>query len=328
MASKFVAVLSCFLLTLAGGTAADHDYYLTGSAADARPARTTGGLLLAGGGGDNDDAFRWFVQCAGGGDIVILRASGRDGYNDYLYRKIGGVDSVETILFHHRRASSDPRVLEIIARADGIFLAGGDQSKYINYWKGTPVAAALDAHVRAGKPLGGTSAGLAVLGQFVYAALASGDLTSAIALQDPHDPRITLESDFLHLAALEGIITDTHFMARARLGRSLVFLARIAAERPPGSRLLGIGVDEKTALCVEPDGTARVFSGDAAGRAWLMVPTVKPEVLAPGQPLTFRDILVTALGPESTLNLKTLAVGRPTALSTVSVIAGKLSQQP
>jgi cyanophycinase len=327
MSLKFSLGLLCCLVGVSGAAAADYDYFLTGSAEDARPSTTRAGLLLSGGGGDNDDAFRWFVQCAGGGDIVILRASGKDGYNDYLYRKIGGVDSVETILFHNRTASSDPRVLEIITRADGIFLAGGDQSNYVNYWKGTPIAAALDAHVRAGKPLGGTSAGLAVLGQFAYSALERGDLTSAIALQDPHDHRITLESDFLHLAALEGIITDTHFMARARLGRSLVFLARLAADRPAGARLLGIGVDEKTALCVEPDGTARVFSGDPAGRAWLMVPTVKPEVLTKGRPLTFRDVLVTALGPQSTLKLKTLEVSNPTALSTVSVVAGKLSQQ-
>ena len=48
--------------------------------------------------------------------------------------------------------------------ADGIFIAGGDQSNYVRFWKGTPVAEALDPHVRAGKPIGGTSAGLAMLG--------------------------------------------------------------------------------------------------------------------------------------------------------------------
>ena len=150
-------LLAPLLLLAAGAAAADYDSYLTGNAADARPARTTGGLLLSGGGGDNDDAFRWFVSCAGGGDIVILRASGKDGYNDYLFNRIGGVDSVESLVFHRRAASTDARVLEIIAGADGIFLAGGDQSNYINYWKDTPVAAALNAHVRAGKPLGGAS---------------------------------------------------------------------------------------------------------------------------------------------------------------------------
>jgi hypothetical protein len=146
-ARRFHACLRLLPVILAGiatsAAAPGYDYFLTGNPADAKPAHTTAGLLLAGGGTDNDDAFRWFVKNAGGGDIVILRASGKDGYNDYVFTKIGGVDSVETLLFHDRSASADPRVLEIIAHADGIFLAGGDQSKYVRYWKGTPVGAAL-----------------------------------------------------------------------------------------------------------------------------------------------------------------------------------------
>lgn len=319
-------LLAPLLLLAAGAAAADYDSYLTGNAADARPARTTGGLLLSGGGGDNDDAFRWFVSCAGGGDIVILRASGKDGYNDYLFTRIGGVDSVQTLVFHRRAASTDARVLEIIAGADGIFLAGGDQSNYIHYWKDTPVAAALDAHVRAGKPLGGTSAGLAVMGQFVYSALEPRNLTSAIALQDPFDRQITLERDFLHLEVMRGIVTDSHFTPRARLGRSLVFLARLMDPAQP--RLVGLGIDEKTALCVEADGEGRVFTTDPAGRAWLLLPSTPPEVLVAGQPLTFRNIRVIALDPDSRCNLKTLSIRQPAALTTVSVVQGRLVQKP
>lgn len=326
MSPKLILRQLCPLLLGITAPAADYDYFQTGRPADARPAHTTGGLLLAGGGGDNDDAFRWFVRCAGGGDIVILRASGRDGYNDYLFTRIGGVDSVETVVFHNRAAAADPRVLEIIARADGIFLAGGDQSKYVTYWKGTPVASALDAHVRAGKPLGGTSAGLAVLGQFAYSALEPRNLTSEIALQDPFDRQITLETDFLHLDLMGGIITDTHFMPRARLGRLLVFLARLMDPALP--RLVGLGLDEQTALCVEPDGTSRVFAGVPTGRTWLVLPSRPAEKLAPGQPLTFRGVRVIALGPASSFNLKTLAIGQPAALSTVSVIDGRLLPEP
>lgn len=318
-----------FTLLLSNALAAPaYDYFLTGNPADAQPAHTTGGLLLAGGGTDNDDAFRWFVKSAGGGDIVILRASGKDGYNDYLFTKIGGVDSVETLVFHDRSASTDSRVLEIIAHADGIFLAGGDQSKYVTYWKGTPVATALDAHFRAGKPLGGTSAGLAVLGQFSYSALEPADLTTAVALKNPYDRQITLETDFLHLGLLRGVITDTHFMARARLGRALVFLARLAAEQKNLPRLIGLGIDEKTALCVEPDGSARVFTTAPEGRAWLLIPSGPAEKLTPSQPPTFRDTRVIALAPTSTVNLKTLAVTKPAAVSTVSIVDGKLSQNP
>lgn len=322
------AVALAAFAAVAARAAEAYTYYLTGNPADARPARTSAGLLLAGGGGDVDDAMRWFIRQAGGGDIVVLRASGADGYHDYLFTKLGGVDSVETILFHDRRASTDARVLALLRAADGIFFAGGDQGKYVTFWKDTPVAAALDAHVRAGKPLGGTSAGLAVLGQFSFSALGEGSLTSEIALRDPFDRRITVERDFLHLDALRGVITDSHFMARGRMGRSFVFLARLLADRPPGDRLLGLGIDEKTALAIEADGSARVFTSSPTGRAWLMLPSRPAEKLAPATPLTLRDVRVIALDPDSRLDLPKLAVEKPAQSAVLSVVDGKLSPLP
>ncbi len=306
--------------------AASYDYWLTGNPADAKPAQTRAGLFLSGGGGDVPAAWQWFVACAGGGDIVVLRASGAEGYNDYVFTQIGGVDSVETIRFNEPAAARDPRVLDFIAKADGIFLAGGDQSKYIKYWKDTPVGAALNAHLRAGKPLGGTSAGLAVLGQHYFAAL-EDSITSATALADPFDPRVTLGRDFIAAPALTGVITDSHFMARQRLGRLVAFLARLAAgEKEKPSRLVGLGLDEGTALCVEPDATARVFTVKN-GLAWLVVPTRAPEVFAPGKPLVVHGVQVTGLGPDSALNLATLHVDRPAARRTVFAAAGKLADE-
>ena len=303
--------------------AASYDYWLTGNPADATPAKTRAGLFLSGGGGDVTAAWKWFVACAGGGDIVVLRASGTDGYNDYIFNKIGGVDSVESIRFNDASAARDPRVLEIIAKADGIFLAGGDQSKYVTYWKDTPVAAALNAHLRAGKPLGGTSAGLAVLGQYYYSALQHSS-TSEAALRNPFDPSITLGRDFIAAPPLVGVITDSHFTARARLGRLVTFLARLSVEENPApARLVGLGLDEATALCVEPDSRAQVFS-EKSGLAWLVVPSLAPEVVKAGKPLATRGVRVIGLGPDSALNLTTLQVDRPAALRTVATKDGKL----
>jgi len=307
--------------------AASYDYWLTGNPGDAQPDRTRAGLFLSGGGGDVVAAWKWFVACAGGGDIVVLRASGADGYNDYVFTRIGGVDSVETIRFNDASAARDPRVLEIIARADGIFLAGGDQSKYVTYWKGTPVGAALNAHLRAGKPLGGTSAGLAVLGQYYFSAL-EDSITSAAALANPFDSKITLGRDFIAAPALAGLITDSHFMARQRLGRLAAFLARLIADKNESTpRVIGLGIDEGTAVCIEPDSLAKVFT-EKNGKAWLVAPAGPAEVLQPGQPLTFRGIKVVALDPGSSINLATLAVTAPAATSTVDVVAGKISSPP
>ena len=315
------------LLVLPAAHGASYDYWLTGNPSDARPAATRGGLFLSGGGGDVAAAWRWFIACAGGGDIVVLRASGVDGYNDYLYSKIGGVDSVESIRFNDATAAHEPRILEIIANADGVFLAGGDQAKYVTYWKDSPVGAALNAHLRAGKPLGGTSAGLAVLGQFYFSAL-EDSITSAAALADPFDRKVTIGRDFIAAPALAGIITDSHFMARQRLGRLVTFLARLSAEqKDPAGRLAGLGIDEATALCLEPDSSGKVYT-EKNGLAWLVVPSRPAQILAPGKPLLVRGVQVIGLGPDSVLNLATLNVDRPAALRMVTARDGQLVEEP
>ncbi|MBL9199315.1 MAG: cyanophycinase [Opitutaceae bacterium] len=305
--------------------AASYDYWIAGNPADARPAATRAGLVLAGGGGEVVAAWRWFVACAGGGDIVVLRASGGDGYQAFVTDKVGGADSVETILFNDASAARDPRVLEIIARAEGIWLAGGDQARYVAWWKGSPVGTALNAHVRAGKPLGGLSAGLAVLGQFYFGA-PHGSITSETALRDPFHRAVAVGRDFIAAPALAGVVTDSHFMARQRLGRLIVFLARAQAEENP-PRLVGLGIDEGTALCVEPGGAAKVFT-EKEGRAWLVQPTQPPTRLAAGQPLALRGVRVTGLGPDSALDLSNLRVERPATVRIVSAADGQLTESP
>lgn len=327
--------LGVALLAPIGLSAADYQTWITGNPDDARPAATRPGLFLSGGGGDVAAAWRWFVSCAGGGDIVVLRASGGDGYQDYVFREIGGVDSVQTIVFNQPAAARDPQVLAALAAADGIFMAGGDQAKYITFWRGTPVMDALNAHLRAGKPLGGTSAGLAVMGGHYFSAL-KDTITSEAALRDPFDERVTLGQDFIAAPGLARVITDSHFMARARLGRLITFLARIETSgvsekfdsaRPARPQILGLGIDEATAACVEPDGSVQIHS-EKKGLAWLVVPSQLPEKLVRGQPLAVRGVDVIGLGPETRFNLLTLTVDRPAALRRVRAESGRLVEDP
>ncbi len=73
--SRLVALFILALGALPGTvSAASYDYWITGNPADARPATTRAGLVLAGGGSKVVAAWKWFVACAGGGDIVVLRA--------------------------------------------------------------------------------------------------------------------------------------------------------------------------------------------------------------------------------------------------------------
>src|SRR5271154_1174535 len=271
--------------------AASYKYKRLGSDLDAQ-THTDPGIAMMGGGADLDEAFRWLCGKANGGDFLILRATGKDDYNKYV-NKLCQMNSVATLIVPNRKAAEEPRVAKIIRQATVIFIAGGDQSHYINFWKGTPVEDAINAHVTVGKPIGASSAGLAVLGQFVYGSLEDkandDDLTSREVLADPYLKRVTLVRDFLKVPGLENTLTDSHFAKRDRMGRSLGFLARIAADgwsKMPRE----IALDEKSALLVEVDGRARVV-GTGLGVYFLQL-TDAPEVCKSGQPLTLRNVAI------------------------------------
>jgi cyanophycinase len=285
-----------------------------------------------GGGSDLDQAFRWLCEGAGGGDFLVLRATGNDEYNSYIRRLCHG-NSVATLVIPSRAAASDPFVEKTIREASGIFISGGDQANYINFWWRTPVQAALNDAIRRGVPIGGTSAGLAVLGEYAYTA--QGDkpddpnLDSKTALANPYNPRVTLGPPFLDIPILKGIITDTHFAKRDRMGRLLAFLALLTEPDgkplPAGAqKIRGIGVEERAAVLVEQDGQATVIGH---GGAYFLETKGWVEVLVPGKPLTFRDVAVQKVAPGRSFNLKTWQ-GDATRY-TLSVEAGSIrSSQP
>lgn len=303
-------------------------HYALGNRTSATPGQVSGGLLLMGGGDRHVDALHWFFEKAGRGHIVILRASQAGEIGQEFYREVGGIQSAETFVFFNRSAANDRRILNAIRNADGIFIAGGDQARYVRFWKGTPIAAALDAHVAAGKPLAGTSAGLAMLGEYLYGAMDDGSITSAEALANPFGPANTIESDFLHLSLLRGIITDTHFRERSRQGRLAAFVAKAeqgrAADQPP---VFGLGVDESASLAVEPDGTGRVFSVAPGGGAWLFDGTGLRNVPTRG-PLDAPRVKVTGIGTDSVLHLLTRTVDRPSFERTYAMSAGQIAEVP
>ncbi|WP_297803897.1 cyanophycinase [uncultured Brevundimonas sp.] len=317
------AVVLAFGLPRAAVASPDgYAYYEIGDIAAPTPGKVEGGMMLMGGGDWPVSAFRWFANKAGNGHIVVLRASGAEDAGEEIYRDIGNVTSVRTIVFDDRKASSDPRVLALLAEADGIFLAGGDQAKYVRFWKGTPVEDALNNHVAQGRPIGGTSAGLAVLGGAAYGAMDDGSVNSLSALKDPLGPEVTMVTDFLTMPYLQHVVTDTHFAARDRLGRLIAFVANVRATSDPEA--IGLGVDEEGALCVEADGTARYHG---KGYAWLVQPQGMPQATV-GQPLNFEDVRVTTLGTVGTIDLKTMTIDLPAFSGVAAVREGLLVNAP
>src|SRR5450432_3413638 len=179
--------------------AASYQYFRIGNKDDVK-TKPAAGIAMMGGGDDLDDAFRWLCQKANGGDFLILRATGDDDYNSYV-NGLCKLNSVATLILPNRQAAEEPAVSKIIRQAEVIFIAGGDQANYIRGWKGTPVLDAINANLAEGKPMGGTSAGLAVLGEFVYGALGDKpddkDLASNDVLLNPYFDRVTVIRDFL-----------------------------------------------------------------------------------------------------------------------------------
>lgn len=316
-----VAALSLAAVAKVPPESKGYSYYSIGDTHVRRHGRTQAALLLSGGADWDMDAFRWFAARAGHGHIVMLGAYGAGEDGESFFRDVGGVESVETLVFERRDASFNPKALAVLAHADGIFIEGGDQSKYVRFWKDTPVARLIDRAIREGRPVGGTSAGLAVLGGASYGAMDGGSIDSSTALRDPGGPAVTIVSNFLQMPFLAHVITDTHFMARSRLGRLIAFVARIRTTSD--ARAIGLGIDEDSALCVDATGKGRLFTRKN-GFAWLVEPDSKP-VLRPGAPLDEASIRVIGIGPASVLDLKTMTVSFPAFSKEVSVKGGVLA---
>lgn len=275
-----------------------YTYIRVGNAQDVARA-TVPGVVLMGGGADVDAAFQWMASRGGNGDFLVIRATGTDAYNPYIQALCPSANSVATLIIPSLTAANDPRVAAIIAQAEAIWIAGGDQSNYINYWKNTPVQAALNTALANGVPIGGTSAGLNVLTQFVYSAQASQGVTSSQALADPYNKYMSFDRDFVNVPLLAGAIGDPHFTTRDRMGRLLAFMARMATSA--GSRFRGIAVDEATALLVDtPRGTASLVG---AGAAFFLQAPGTAGVCAPKTPLTYLHVGVQRIRAGGTFDL-------------------------
>jgi cyanophycinase len=279
-------------------------YYVAGNPADV--VKPTRGLWVAQGGGDDvPENFSRMGEFAGGGDFVVLRASGADEYNDYILG-LCHCDSVETIVFDKGAATTDPFVLEKIRNAEAIWIAGGDQSNYIRYWKDSPVEDAINFVAAKPAPIGGTSAGMAVLGEFVYSAEGKDSLTSPAALANPYAPDLTLARGFLALAGLENVITDQHLQERDRIGRTVALLSRLQKDGWSATPH-AIAADRETALHVDPAaGTAEVFAtaDHPTPYVYFMTPAGPPATCEPGKPLTTAAIAVYRIGPGGRFNLR------------------------
>ena len=325
MTRKILPPLLAFLLLATTAHAALTRYW-SGSDVDVKPRLHGPMLILAGGGGDQGaamqaaiDAVRGCSGCDLKLDVVVLRASGGDGYNPW-FMALDGVNSVTSMVITDRETSSRPDVVKLVRDAEIVFFAGGDQCQYVRWIKGTPVAEAVKAVYRRGGAIGGTSAGLAIQGEVAYDACPDQSAQSKNVLLDPFSVDVSLSRGFFTWQPMRDVITDTHFQQRDRLGRLLVFMSRTRQEqRDP---VIGLGVSERTWVLVDRSGKGRVYG---AGPAHLVVADSRAEVLSPKTPLTHRGFRIWRFESGETLDLHQPPSRAP---KVIDVVEGKLSADP
>jgi cyanophycinase-like exopeptidase len=296
-------VLLCGISTsLSAANKTGFSSFIVGNPGDAQASpNLSPGLVLMGGGTDVDAAFQWMCQRAGGGDFVVIRTTGTDAYNPYIQQLCPQMDSVETIIITSVTGANSAYVSTQIQNAEALWIAGGDQSTYVDLWRGTAVQTGVNFLLNSKHaPVGGTSAGLAVLSQFIYTG-ALGSVTSSQALANPFHRYVTLDRDLFQVSLGVNQLYDSHFVTRDRMGRSLVFLARIV-NNGWAAQPRAIGIDEQTALLVLPTGAATMVG---VGAAYFLQAPGPAQVLVAKTPLTYLNIGVYKLPQGGTFNLST-----------------------
>lgn len=211
-------------------------------------AETRGFIIPIGGGEDRVKEMlihRRFVDLSGGinGDIVVIPTASQleTTGTDYLriFRELGA-GRVEFLPINTRADCENPQFVEMLDRATGIFLTGGNQLRLSTILGGTMVARKIRRRNAAGVPVAGTSAGASIMSEHM---VASGDSNTS-----PTEGSVNLAPG---LGLTNAVIIDQHFTQRNRLGRLLA-----ASSYNPF--LIGLGIDEDTAAFIGPDNVFEV----------------------------------------------------------------------
>jgi cyanophycinase-like exopeptidase len=185
-----------------------------------------------------------------------------------------------------------------------VFIAGGNQSTYINVWAGTKVADAVNEVYARGGVVGGTSAGNHVMGRWIYDPDGVTAVISSEAIANPYRASMIISDQLFNLPLTANVITDTHFTQRDRMGRSLAFRARLRKDGRAPAALNVISVDERTCISIDRDGVGWV---DGTNGVYVLQEdgsTVLQQCVS-GQPLIYNQVKRTRLGNGQSFNFNT-----------------------
>lgn len=222
-----------------------------------------GYICAVGGGSENyndwsDAPYGWIVEKSDSGKIIILGVSSSvTTWLPNYFMSLGSDTSYNKTISTNAIAELQSTYDELIT-AKAIFIRGGDQWDYINLWKGTKTDSAIQYVFSNGGVIVGTSAGAAVLGEVDFSAQ-SGSAYSDEALLNPFYSRMKFENNFLNF--IPNVLFDTHFIERGRHGRLIAMLYN--QHFNTGRDLIGAGIDDRTAICISPDGIGEVMGSGA-----------------------------------------------------------------
>ena len=211
-----------------------------------------GHLMLIGGGEKPLAAMQKFVELAGGKSapiVVVPTASEAEDTAEYytkLFLDEHGVNDVVVLPIKSREDADRADLVAATKRARGVFFSGGDQTRILKALAGSAVLEAMRGVYARGGVIGGTSAGTAcqsdrmITGEGNFKVIEKGSVELWEGL------------GFLP----DDVVVDQHFIARQRQNRLLT----VILEHP---ELLGVGVDEDTAIWVRPDQTFEVLGASS-----------------------------------------------------------------
>ena len=233
--------------------------------------REKGPLIIIGGHEDKEGRrkiLRTIAHAVGEGKLIIATIASHEpeGYFDTYKKAFAdlGVTNLVELYITERAESHRAEILAPLQDAAGIFFTGGDQLRISSQIGDTPIERLVrDIHDRGGL-VAGTSAGASVMSEIMLVKGASGETHRIGDLNMA--PGLGLVPD---------AIIDQHFAERGRIGR----LLGAVAQNP---RVVGIGIDEDTAIVVRGDvfkviGAGAVYIVDGAHVTHSNISEAKPE---------------------------------------------------
>ncbi|MCX6150548.1 MAG: cyanophycinase [Ignavibacteriales bacterium] len=217
-------------------------------------AQEKGHLVIIGGGNRDEYLMRKFIELAGGNDagVVIFPMASSEPVETALYQlkelKSYGCSNISFINCNKQNADADSN-LKKLDNVKGVFFSGGDQANLTAALLGTKILDKIKKIYNEGGVIGGTSAGAAIMSKVMITGdeLINKDTSNIFKMIKKGNVKVTEGFGFF-----KNVIVDQHFITRKRLNR----LITVVLENP---NLLGIGIDESTAVIVNPDNTFDVL---------------------------------------------------------------------